>query len=195
MLDDADGGDLVVAGPGGEVAEVAVLHPAAVPEAVLGDARGRPLGLGPREGHAVGAHAVVPGGPHGEAAPAAADVEQRLAGGETELPADEVELVGLGLLELTVGIAIVGAGVDHERVEEQRVEIVPDVVVVGDRLRVASCRPRAHVSSSSRIPKIEPNTTRRRAAAEPRTSRTDALTTASGRPATRRRSQPASPSP
>src|SRR5204862_7760607 len=139
-------------------AAAAAVRPAAVPGAARGGARGRPRGRGAREGHAGGAHAVVPGGPHGEAAPAAADVEQRLAGGETELPADEVELAGLGLLELAVGIAIVGAGVDHELVEEQRVEIVPDVVVVGDRRRVASCRPRAHVSSSSRIPTLQPNT-------------------------------------
>ena len=72
-----------------------------------------------------------------EAAPAAADVEDAVALLEAELGRDEVELGPLGLLE---GLGAAGedrAAVGHRRVEEQREEVVADVVVVADRLLVA----------------------------------------------------------
>ena len=68
--------------------------------------------------------------------PMSSSVSPRL---QPQLSAHEVELVVLRLLELAVGVAVVRAGVDHERVEEERVELVRDVVVVRDRLRVAAC--------------------------------------------------------
>ena len=124
VLDDADGGDLVVAGAGGDVTEAAVFHPASSREPEGRDARGRVVGLRAREGDAEGADAVVLHGPDGEAAPAAADVEQGLVGRQPQLPADQVELVGLRLLEPTGGVAVIGARVHHERIEEERIEIV-----------------------------------------------------------------------
>src|SRR5207253_7289364 len=87
----------------------------------------------------------------GEAAPAASDVEQGLAGAQLELATDEVELVLLGPLELAVGVAVVGARVDHERIEKEGVEVVRDIVMVGDRSRVLTVRPHG---ATSPIPKI-----------------------------------------
>ncbi len=194
VLDHADGRHLVVARVTRHVPEVAVLDHAAVGQALALDARLRPRRLLAREGHAVRAHAVVLGGPDRQRAPAAADVEHGLAGREPELPAHEVELVHLRLLELAVRVAVVGARVDHQRVEEQRVEVVADVVMVRDRLRVPLLLPLAH-DVASRMPKMAPNTTRRRAALEPRTTRTAARVTASGSFATCRPTQPRSPTP
>src|SRR2546428_386783 len=125
------------------------------------DRGGGVVRLRARQRPAVGAHAVVPGRPDREAAPAAPDVEQGLAGAQFELATDVVELVLLGLLQLPVGIAIVRAGVDHERIEEQLVELVRDVVVVGDRPGVLGSAARFH-DDTSRIPKIPPKTTWRR---------------------------------
>ena len=72
-----------------------------------------------------------------------------------------VELVLLGLLQFSVGIAVVRAGVDHERIEEQLVELVRDVVVVSDRPGVLGSAARSH-DDTSRIPKIPPKTRWRR---------------------------------
>src|SRR6266545_1842542 len=135
-----DGARLVGAGletldplaAGARVVQAQILQVEAFPL----DAVGGPVGLGPRERHAVRRDAVVLSGPDGEAAPAAADVEERLARLELELAADEIDLVLLGLLELAVGIAVVGAGVEHERVEKEGVEGVRHVVVVRDGLSV-----------------------------------------------------------
>ena len=194
VLDHPDRGDLVVAGVGRQVAHVEVLDPTALAESERRDALGGVVGLGARQGDAVGADAVVLGGPDGEAAPAAADVEQALVAAQAQLAADQIELVGLGLLERAVGLAIVGARVDHERIEEQRVEVVGDVVVVGDRPGVPRLGLRAH-DATSFMPKMRSNTTRRRIAGLPRTNRTAAFATGSGTEGSRRPSQPGSPAP
>ena len=75
------------------------------------------------------------GGVHDHAAPAGANVEQPLAGSQGELAADEVELLGLGLLEGGLRGGEAGAGVRHRGPENDLVEAVRDVVVVGDRRR------------------------------------------------------------
>ena len=178
----------------GQVAVVAVLDEAAPFEALPLDARSRPVGLGAGEGHPVRDDPVVLGGPDGEATPAAADVEERLVGLEAELAADEVHLVFLRLLELAVGLAVVGAGVEHERVEEERVEIVGYVVVVGDGLGVPPLRALPH-DSASFIPKIPSKTIRRLARPRRSTSRTTSLATAAGNRSSWRSSQPGSPRP
>ena len=194
VLDHADRGDLVEAGVRGQVTIVAVLDRAAPLEPFPADALGRVVGLRLRQGHAVGAHAVVLRRPDRQAAPAAPDVEQGLAGLELELAADQIELVPLGLLELAVGVAIVRAGVDHQRIEEERVELVGDVVVMGDRLRVHLLAACPH-DATSRIPKMRPNTTCRRVAAVFRTARTSPRAHESGIRASCRPSQLVSPDP
>src|SRR5437867_11363698 len=113
VLDDSDGRDLVVAGSGGQVAVVAVLDDTAAFETLPLDARGRPVGLGAGEGHPVRDHSVVLGRPDGEAAPAAADIEERLAGLEPELAAAAVYLVFLRLLQLAVGLGVLGGSGGH----------------------------------------------------------------------------------
>src|SRR5262249_50719518 len=93
VLDDANRRDLVVAGLDRDVAPVAILHETAVGEALALDPLRRPLGLRAGEGDAVGAHAVVLGGPDCETSPTAADIEHALTRFEAELSADEIELV------------------------------------------------------------------------------------------------------
>ena len=82
-------------------------------------------------------HPVVVRGVDREAAPAAADVEHALAGGECELARDHVELGRLRLLERARAAREDRAAVGHRGVEEQREEVVADVVVVADSGRVA----------------------------------------------------------
>ena len=68
--------------------------------------------------------------------PTAADVEQAHAGPETELAADQFQLVVLGVVEgvgVVVGAGPVRAGVGHRRAEHDLVELIADVVVVGHR--------------------------------------------------------------
>src|SRR5262249_48457200 len=148
VLDDADGRDLVVAGVLRQIAGVAILDQASVGEALARDPRRRPLRLRLRQRDAVRPDAVVLRGPDAEAAPAAADVEHALTWLEPELLAHEVELVRLRLLELAVGIAIVCAGVHHQRVEEQGVEVIGHVVVMRDRPRVVLLAAPAHRTAS-----------------------------------------------
>src|SRR5215218_3459430 len=90
--------------------------------------------LGQRD--AVGGDAVMLGRVAGQRAPAAADVEERLAGLEAQLAADDLELVLLHPVDVVVPIRAVGAGVDHLVVEPERIEGVRDVVVIGDVLLV-----------------------------------------------------------
>ena len=72
-----------------------------------------------------------------EAAPAAADVQHAHARLQLELARDQIELRALGLLERLRAPREDRAAVGHRLVEEQREELVADVVVVADRRRVA----------------------------------------------------------
>jgi hypothetical protein len=67
-----------------------------------------------------------------EAAPAAADVEHPLARLEAELPAGQLQLRRLRRLQRLAVPGEEGATVRHRLVEEQREELVGDVVVVTD---------------------------------------------------------------
>ncbi len=122
----------------GDVAVVLQPDLHAVPEAALAHALQdeRALLLGER--HPCDVDAVVLGGVQRQRPPAAPDVEEPLALGETELAADQVELVALGVLHRVRGVVAgpVPAGVGHLRVEDQGVEVVRQVVVVRDRLPV-----------------------------------------------------------
>src|SRR5439155_1198865 len=69
--------------------------------------------------------------------------EEALARREAQLAAHEVELVLLRLVEVAVGSAVVGARVDHPLIEEERVEVVRDVVVEADGAAVRAFGPPA----------------------------------------------------
>ena len=93
--------------------------------------------------HAGRLDAVMLRGMADERAPAAADVEEAIARLQPQLAADHVELVVLRAGEIVVPVGLkVGAGIDHLRIEEEPVEGVRDVVVIGDVLLVGrrACR-------------------------------------------------------
>ena len=119
------------------VAVVEVPHLGEMVEPLFLDLLLRPLGLLPREGHAECADAVLLGGVPDHPAPAAADVEESLAGLEVQLACDQVVLGELRLLEGLVARRVERAGVGHRRTEDHLVEPVGDVVVVLDHLAVA----------------------------------------------------------
>ena len=100
------------------------------------DAFARERGLGFRQRHAATDDAIMLRRVDQHRAPAAADVEQRLAGLQAQLAADVVELVELRLVDVVGEILEVSAAVDHPLVEEEPVELVRNVVVMGDRLLV-----------------------------------------------------------
>ena len=82
--------------------------------------------------------AVLARGVPDHAAPAAADVQQPHSGPQPELARDQVELIDLRLLQGGIGLRVARAGVRHRRAEHPPVEGVGHVVVVRDRLRVAT---------------------------------------------------------
>ena len=82
-------------------------------------------------------HAVLARGVDREAAPAAADVEQPLALLQRELRAHELELRPLRLLEARPAAREERAAVGHRLVEEEREELVREVVVVAHGARRA----------------------------------------------------------
>ena len=101
-----------------------------------------------------------------EAPPPRADVEDAIAVGELELAADEVELLLLGLLEGVGAAREDRAAVGHRAIEEEREELVRDVVVMANRARVALLRmkPPARRELGDRGPRRqgEPRPARRR---------------------------------
>ncbi len=76
-------------------------------------------------------------------APAAADVEHPIARPQRELRADELELGLLRLLERLCPAVEERTGVGHRAVQEQREELVGDVVVMADRPGIAALGVRA----------------------------------------------------
>ncbi len=95
-------------------------------------ARNFELALGQGDAEHVDARDLVQEERH--PAPAAADVENALAGLERELGGDMRLLVELGLLEAVLRVGEVGAAVLLVLVEEEFVELVAKVVVVRDVL-------------------------------------------------------------
>src|SRR5690606_5814433 len=127
VLVHADAGDFVVAALERHVVGERDGHP--ILEAQTRDPGLRVIVLRLRQGHAVGANAIVLRRMAQERAPAAADVEEGLARTQPQLAADQVELVPLRLLERVGPVAEVRARIDHLAVEKQRVEGVADIVV------------------------------------------------------------------
>ena len=113
-------------------------HPVGEAKALGLLARERDLLL--RQRHADDLRAVVLSRVAGERAPAAADVEHRLARLEPQLAADHVELLPLRRVEIVAPVVEIGAGVDHVLIEPQGVERIGDVVVVGDVALVLGLR-------------------------------------------------------
>ena len=136
------------------------------------------------EGHRGYPHAVLPGGVDGQRPPATPDVEQSLSLAQAELAADQVELRRLRLLQRPGGRGPVRAGVGHRGVEDEPVEVVGQVVVVGDRGPVAfstvdgagelrlhqrRLRPRPHHAEPQRQPdRLQPLTRAQRGSLIPR---------------------------
>jgi hypothetical protein len=110
------------------------LHPVA--QTALGDPGVDERLLLGRDRDAGDLRTEVLGGVQAQRAPATADVEEPIAVLEPELAAHQVELRGLCLLEGHVGALVVAGRVRHVPVEDQRVELVGEVVVVTDRLPV-----------------------------------------------------------
>src|SRR3954467_2670811 len=92
VLDHTDAGDLVVGISGGEGPVVANRHSALVAQPRRFDPRLRERRLILTQRYPGRIDAVMLGGMHDQSAPATANVEHPLAGLESELSADEVEL-------------------------------------------------------------------------------------------------------
>src|SRR5665213_2439512 len=106
-------------------------------EAALADASAPLLDLGRAQQDADSAHAVVFGGVNDQAPPSAADVEKAFASLQAQLPADELELAGLGAVEVICRCLEVGARICELAVEDERVELRGQVVVVTDCLGIS----------------------------------------------------------
>ncbi len=98
------------------------------------------LGLRLRQRDPRDVDAVLLGRVDGEGAPAAADVQDALARLQGELGADELALGELGLFQGLSAARPDRARVRHRLVQEQREELVGEVVVVRDRALVAQDR-------------------------------------------------------
>ena len=124
MLDHADAGDGVERlSP--QLAVVGHANVDALADARVGGespGQGR-LGLGQRDPHHLGA--VVGGGVDGEAAPAAAHVQDPVARPQLELRAHHLQLGALRLLQRAGAAREDRAAVGHRVVQEQREELLP----------------------------------------------------------------------
>src|SRR5581483_2961412 len=88
-----------------------------------------------RDGDADAADSVVFGGELERLAPAAADVEHAHAGAQTQLPADEIELGFLRIVEVA-RFAPVAATVDEALAQHRAEQVVAEIVVeLADRKR------------------------------------------------------------
>jgi hypothetical protein len=135
VLDHADARDRVER-LAGQLAVVGEADLDALVEPGLRHASACELGLRGRQRRAHHLHAVARGGVDREAAPAAAHVEHAHAAAQAELLADELELRLLGGLERVGAAREERAAVGHGGVEEEREELVRDVVVVANRAGV-----------------------------------------------------------
>ena len=124
-------------GVGVDLAVVLQSHLDAIGQAAVGDPLRDQVALLGREGDSGGVHPVSLGGVQDQRTPSAADVEQPHPGSQVELPADQVELGTLGIDQRLVGPGEVRRRVGHRVIEQQLVELVGQVVVVGDRGTVA----------------------------------------------------------
>src|SRR5688572_2183992 len=140
VLEHPDARDLVVRHVFGHIAIVEQPYFAAILESRPFDPAARVRMLVFRKRDPRRAHAVVLGRPHDERAPAAADVEEALAGLQLKLAADVIELLFLRRLERVLGAAKIAARVDAPCVEPQPEELIAYVVVMPNRFAVENAR-------------------------------------------------------
>ena len=134
VFEHADARNLVVLAV--ETCVIDEVHADAILEPESPNLFARELALLRRQRHAVGVDSVLLRRVADQPTPAAADVQETLAGLETKLPTDHLHLVELGLLEAVLPVGEVGAGVLHLPIEKERVELVRDVVVELDEVAV-----------------------------------------------------------
>ncbi|MCY1303542.1 hypothetical protein D9M70_532540 [compost metagenome] len=137
VLEHADRGNLVVGDGFVELAVVQQRHADAACQALLLDQAADVRVLVARQRNAGGIDAIVLGGPEQQPAPPCAHVQEAFAVPQAQFAADVVQLGLLGLGQRHAGLAEVGAGVHPARVQPKRVEIVGQVVMEFDLLRVA----------------------------------------------------------
>ena len=131
MLDHADAGDCVKV-PARRIAVVGDADLNQVVQSGVADALAGEPGLGRRQRDSQDLDPMPDGGVDRKAPPAAADVEDPLAGAEVELATDQLELLLLGGLERCRATGEDPAAVGHRAIEEEREELVRYVVVVTD---------------------------------------------------------------
>ena len=136
VLEHADTDRLVEAAILGQVAIVHQLQRHPVLQALGGDPLTGQRELFAAQGDAEHLGAELAGGEACQPAPAAADIEQAVAGLEPQLAAEQAQLGLLRLVEILLAGFEIGTGVDHVPVQPEPVEIVGQVVVVGDRLGI-----------------------------------------------------------
>ncbi len=138
MLEHADARDLVVERVLRQVEIVAQLDAHAATESACGDLAFHVLELVARQRDPGRVDAVHFGRPEQQRSPAAADVEEPLAGSKPKLAADVVELGCLRIVQSGPIGRKIGARVDHPPIEPEPIERVRYVVVVADVGAVAA---------------------------------------------------------
>src|SRR6202789_1922771 len=136
MFEHLDLGNLVVAFGNVDRSIIAQFELDEIAEAHSLDFGGGEVELRLRKRHAMALGAVDVRRMTNQAAPAAADVEQSIAGLQTKLATDLVELCCLGILERSLRSFEIPARVDHLRIEKQSVEGVRPVVMKPDQFIV-----------------------------------------------------------
>ena len=138
VLEHADRNDAIVAPR--LLAIIPQVEADAVREPGGGGALGRELVLLDGKGKAGDLDIAFLGEIEREPAPAAADIEDALSGLEQQLGGEMALLVELRRLEIVVGPAEIGAGILPVLVEEELVEPLREVIVMGDVLARAMHR-------------------------------------------------------
>lgn len=132
MLEHADADHLVEATILGQVTVVEDLQVDLVSQALLLDPLAAQLQLLLAQCDAKHLGAILTGGEARQPAPATTDIQQVIPSLQAQLAAQVVELVLLGLGQGVVRLLEVGTGIDHVRVEPQLVELVGQIVVIGN---------------------------------------------------------------
>ncbi|MNS61036.1 hypothetical protein D3C72_940520 [compost metagenome] len=136
MLEHADRGNLVKRLSRLELAVIHQQYLHAVLQALLGNQLldiGM-LVLGQRDARSP--NAIVLCRPQQQAPPARAHIQKALARLQAQLAADQIELGLLGLRHIEIGLRVIRTRVDTARIEPQRIELVGDVVMKLDLLRI-----------------------------------------------------------
>lgn len=135
MLAHLDGTDRVEGRRRRQVAEVAVVLQTnldAVGQAAVGGASDGEIALLSRQRDTGGAHAVALCRVQDQRSPATPDIQQMHAWFQAELATDQIQLRGLRIVQRLARVGEIGRRVRHVVVEQQPVEVVGQVVMMGD---------------------------------------------------------------